>query len=292
MPSLSLSGDVSNQAAYAGGDTVRGTATLRCSTPCTTRSVTVLLKGREKVRVSFTESAEAAAAAVANVVAIAAGGIPHSSAKRHRYIERHELLRASHTLLGADLGCVAGADILQLNAGEHHFPFEMTLPDAVPGSISHTAYDYEADVKYTLELRVDAPGCLRDTTLARRLTVLGNHTAAATLAPLLLHNPLVVDGSKSFFGCGGQLTARAQLPRRCLLLGESARLELDVREVEPLGRRERRAVGRAAGRAAGRARGRRHRRGRWLRRRRRRLGRTGSVLHRLRARGRPGRLFR
>ena len=61
MPALSLDGDVSTQAAYSGGDTVRGTLKLRCSTPCTTRSITVLLKGREKVCVSFTEGGELAA---------------------------------------------------------------------------------------------------------------------------------------------------------------------------------------------------------------------------------------
>jgi hypothetical protein len=228
MPKLALTLEASS-ATYMAGETVRGTVTLRTTTSFATRSLTILVKGREKVQVSFYETADVAAAAITNIISVAAGAHPHSVPKRKKYKERHDVLHHSITLVGAALGFAKGAtDTMLLSAGEHSYPFELTLPDALPGSFSHSAHSYMVDLSYSLEVRADAARGPWDETLTRPLTILGNHAAAPSLAPLLAANPLVVDAAKSFLGCQGELSASACLPRRCLILGERVTLRLDV----------------------------------------------------------------
>ena len=228
---LSISLEKGADACYSAGETIRGTVTLRKASSLATRSITVLLKGREKVEVRFFETADIAAAVITNAIALGFGAHPHSIPERQIYRERHEFLHETVTLLGAELGEARsrGMEQQQLTAGEHSYPFELILPDALPGSICHSAHKYTAEIKYTLEVRVDVPRGLRDVTLKRHLPMLGNHSVASALAPLLAPNPLAVDGSKSFSGSNGrELTACATLPRRCLLLGETTTVKLDV----------------------------------------------------------------
>lgn len=217
---------------YVGGDTIKGTVVINCISSCVTRSITVLLEGRENVRVEKTEGT--ADAVVANLLSIAVGAVPHAAPKRKKYKARHEILRSTFTLMGADFGKARGADRLQLSPGEHRFDFSFSLPAALPGSVSASDSYYALDVKYTLQVRADVPSTIvpsewSDATLNREVLILGNHAAAPQLRPLLSPDPLVVEDSKGFAGAEGRLSAKVTLSRRCALLGEPAILDLDLK---------------------------------------------------------------
>ena len=217
---LSFAGAVAERSSWTAGETVTGELLISSRSAVTTRSVSVALSGREKVVVETTE------------VEFELGELkPKLKCRTH--VARCTLLNRRAALLGAAPGAAGGAPKLQLDpagaAAPHRFPFSFKLPPALPGAFSAGGLlsNYGADVRYTLQARVDRPGRF-DSTRSLPLPVRGNAVDAAGAARLLQARAHAASASKAFTMSEGRLQASAALPARALLAGGSARLGLRV----------------------------------------------------------------
>jgi hypothetical protein len=211
-------------AGWVGGERVTGVVVVVANKPVVTRSVSIKLYGRERVRVDVTESS------------VGVGLSGHISGKRKttHYRTNRVLINRYCKLLGASPSEVAGSPKLQLNVGTHTYPFSFTLPESLPASMFHGGFssDYKADIKYNLTARIDAPSWV-DSTKQAELLVLGHYAPLALLtrALSLPPQPHTLEKSAAFFMKDGRLKASVtlSLPSKDAILVTSPGREISLR---------------------------------------------------------------
>jgi len=225
---IEFAGACVERCSWTSGEVLTGEVVISASKPILTRSITVLLSGREKAEVSTTEF---------EVEVGAFSGDITPKVKTKTFRERAVLLRRFVTLVGAPLGQAQGAPTKQLD-GTHRLPFSFQLPATLPGIVSVGSGffgNYVGDVAYTLEARVDSMGLLpfTDATKSMSVPVRGNPVNAAAveklMVPLPRNAPYKVENSKAFTLSKGRLTATCSLPTRAVVTGDKISLHLDVR---------------------------------------------------------------
>ena len=220
--SLSIQGAARSREGFSSGEVLGGEVQIITRGPLTTRSITVLLYGLEKVTVETSE------------VEVELDG--RVKPKCHFYSEKTTLINRYHVCLGARLNQASGSKKLQLNQTEvdcpHVFPFAFKLPEILPGSISTGGFlsNHSGDVKYWIEARIDRPGCLTDTTVSFPIRIYGNSYSADNVSSLLKAalRPNSVKVSKAFSMSEGRLEATATLPAKGIQAGRTLKLRLKV----------------------------------------------------------------
>ena len=216
---IRLRGAIVERNSFTGGETLSGIVIISSKNKkaILTRSITILLTGREKVSLDESEIGSH----------IGMTGKVEVKVESKTYSERSILINRYVTLLGAKLGEAAGSDIMQLNfdgtattttatdtdtdtdtdtnkdtgtdtGTSHHFPFRFVLPSVLPGAMSAggSFYNtYGCDVRYNLQVRVDIPrGWTGDSLMNMSVPIRGNYlTSARVMSTLLLDyvNPTV-----------------------------------------------------------------------------------------------------